>query len=313
LLDFYGGGEDLKRGIIRVLHSLSFVDDPTRILRAARLEQRLGFKIEEGTEELIENALGLLDKVSGDRIRNELYLILQEQDPARVLSRLDDLGVLAQIHPSLRCDDWIVEKFRLLREAHHSLFFPNSPESQARSNISRIQLASGENRPSPIAYLALLAFRLSAGEIETLIERLNLRSEDAKILRDVSELRSILPKLEESLPPSAIYHLLERYSPQAIPILWVATDSEKARDKIELYYRDLRYIETEINGEHLKRMGLEPGPIFGEILRALLDARLDGNVSTLEEEEALVKGILYRSQVNPRQRPFSARDSLDFG
>jgi tRNA nucleotidyltransferase (CCA-adding enzyme) len=137
-----------------------------------------------------------------------------------------------------------------------------------------------------------LAFRLTAEETESLIKRLKLRSGDAKILRDVSKLKTLLPRLEERLPPSAIYHLLERYSPQALSILWVATDSKQAREKIELYYRDLRYIEPEINGEHLKRMGLEPGPIFGEILRALLDARLDGNVSTLEEEEALVKWLI---------------------
>jgi tRNA nucleotidyltransferase (CCA-adding enzyme) len=285
LLDFYGGERDLKRGIIRVLHSLSFVEDPTRMLRAARLEQRLGFKIEERTEELIGNALGLLDRVSGDRIRNELYLVFQEEEPEKVLSRLDDLGVLAQIHPPLKCDDWLAEKFRLLREAHPSLFFQKSLEPRAK-------LASGGNRPSPLAYLALLAFRLTAEETESLIKRLKLRSGDAKILRDVSKLKTLLPRLEERLPPSAIYHLLERYSPQALSILWVATDSKQAREKIELYYRDLRYIEPEINGEHLKRMGLEPGPIFGEILRALLDARLDGNVSTLEEEEALVKWLI---------------------
>jgi tRNA nucleotidyltransferase (CCA-adding enzyme) len=83
LLDFYGGEEDLKQGIIRVLHSLSFVEDPTRMLRAVRFEQRLGFRIEPRTEELIDSALGLLDRVSSERIRHELYLILREEEPEK--------------------------------------------------------------------------------------------------------------------------------------------------------------------------------------------------------------------------------------
>jgi len=73
LLDFYGGEQDLKDKVIRVLHSLSFIEDPTRILRAARFEQRLGFTIETRTAELIDNALPMLSRVSGERIRHELY------------------------------------------------------------------------------------------------------------------------------------------------------------------------------------------------------------------------------------------------
>jgi tRNA nucleotidyltransferase (CCA-adding enzyme) len=83
LLDFYGGEEDLHEGIIRVLHSLSFIDDPTRILRAARLESRLGFRLDPRSEELIDDALPLLRRVSGDRIRHELELIFREDKPGR--------------------------------------------------------------------------------------------------------------------------------------------------------------------------------------------------------------------------------------
>ena len=102
LLDFYGGEEDLNDGVIRVLHSLSFVDDPTRILRAVRFEQRLGFTIEPRTEELIENAITMLDRVSGDRLKHELELIFHEAEPELALCRLTALGVLGRLHPRLR-------------------------------------------------------------------------------------------------------------------------------------------------------------------------------------------------------------------
>ncbi len=101
LLDFYGGLADLRAGLIRALHSLSFVDDPTRILRAVRYEQRFGFQIEPRSLELMADALDLLDSVTAARIRHELERILHEADPERYLKRLDALGVLAHIHPAL--------------------------------------------------------------------------------------------------------------------------------------------------------------------------------------------------------------------
>ncbi len=286
LLDFYGGEQDLKDGLIRVLHSLSFVEDPTRMLRAARLEQRLGFKIEERTEQLIGNALGLLERVSGERIRHELCLILQEAEPEKGLGRLEDLGVLAQIHPALRCNDWLSGKYRLLREA----------------------LEAGDWRPgggkqaSPVHYLALLTYRLIPEELETLIRRLKITRDDATFLRGVSELRPIIPRLaEEDLPPSAIYRLLEPYSGQSIFLIWVASDLALIRQRLELYHRRLQYVKPEIDGAWLQERGVEPGPIYRQILGVLRDARLDGQVSSLSEEEALFEKLLAETVEETRE------------
>jgi len=277
LLDFYGGEQDLKDGLIRVLHSLSFVEDPTRMLRAARLEQRLGFKIEERTEELIGNALGLLDRVSGERIRHELYLILEESEPEKGLGRLEELGVLAQIHPALRCNDWLSRKYQHLRKALDAGDW--GPD--------------GGERASPIHYLALLTYRLLSEELETLIERLKITRDDAARLREASELRPIMPRLaERDLPPSAIYRLLTPYSGQSIFLMWVASDSALIRQRLELYHRRLQYVKPEIDGAWLQERGVEPGPIYRQILGALRDARLDGQVSSLSEEEALVEKLL---------------------
>jgi tRNA nucleotidyltransferase (CCA-adding enzyme) len=283
LLDFYGGEQDLERGLIRVLHSLSFVEDPTRMLRAARLEQRLDFRLEERTEELIGNALGLLDRTTGERIRHELYLILEEEVPEEALRRLDELGVLAQIHPGLKCDDWLRERFRRLRD---------SLETGSR------KLEASERPDVEILYLALLTYRLSTPALESLVKRLTISSDDAALLRQVNELLSSTSELVKKRRPSAIYRLLKPYSGPAIFVLWTATDSEAVRERLELHHRTLRFIEPEIDGEHLKALGLKPSPLFGRILSALRDARLDGEVSTLEEEEALVEKLLAKGKTN---------------
>ncbi|MBC8248220.1 MAG: CBS domain-containing protein [Anaerolineales bacterium] len=288
LLDFYGGEQDLKRGLIRVLHSLSFVEDPTRMLRAARLEQRLGFRLEERTEELIGNALGLLDRTTGERIRHELCLILEEEAPEEALCRLDELGVLAQIHPGLRGGDWLRERFRRLR----ALLTGRESTIWSGGQVVLGQVAPPTIRPSDhltILYLALLTYRLSALDLESLVKRLKIASEDATLLRQVNVLRSLTGELAEERQASAIYRLLEHYPGPAIFLLWLATDSELVRERLELHYGTLRFVEPEIDGEYLKAMGLKPSPLFGHILSALRDACLDGKVSSLEEEEAFVE------------------------
>jgi tRNA nucleotidyltransferase (CCA-adding enzyme) len=282
LLDFYGGEQDLKRGLIRVLHSLSFVEDPTRMLRAARLEQRLGFRLEERTAELIGNALDLLDRTTGERIRHELYLILAEEAPEEALCRLDDLGVLAQIHPKLRCDDWLRDRFFRLRESLEAGGWEST---------------TGDQQPeTSILYLALLTYRLSAPDLESLAKRLKIASEDVTLLRQVNRLLFSTSELVKEHQPSAIYRLLKHYSGPAIFVMSIATDSESVRERLELHHRTLRFVEPEIDGDYLKAMGQRPSPLFGHILSALRDARLDGEVSSLEEEKAFVEELLAKSE-----------------
>jgi tRNA nucleotidyltransferase (CCA-adding enzyme) len=280
LLDFYEGEQDLKRGLIRVLHSLSFVEDPTRMLRAARLEQRLGFRLEERTEELIGNALDLLSRTTGERIRHELYLILEEEAPEEALCRLHELGVLAQIHPHLKCDDWLKERFARLRESIE--------DENWKAAIS--------DQPVHILYLALLTYRLSTSDLESLVERLKICSEEAGLLRQVNKLLFSSSELIKKRRPSAIYRLLKPYSGPAIFVLWVATNSEPVQERLELHHRTLRFVEPEIDGRYLKALGLKPSPLFGQILSDLRDARLDGEVSSLEEEESLVKELLAKAE-----------------
>jgi tRNA nucleotidyltransferase (CCA-adding enzyme) len=279
LLDFYGGEQDLRDGLIRALHSLSFVEDPTRIMRAARFEQRLGFVIESRTAELIDGALPMLGRVTGERIRHELYLILEEREPERVLCRLNDLGVLTHIHPHLGCTGDIVNLFQRLRQ------------SVAAGEWS-VPVAE-ERRPSPSHYLALLTYALSRAELEGLAERLKVFRDDLTLLRQVLDLRDREVELSKpGLKNHEIDALLRFSGTPALMVFWLATESELARERVWTYQKELRCIQPALDGEYLKSIGLKPSPLFSRLLQAVRDALLDGEIRTEDEEKALVDRLL---------------------
>ena len=288
LLDFYGGMKDLERGLIRVLHNLSFVEDPTRILRAVRFEQRLDFRIESRTLELIEHALDLLDRVSGERIYHELRLILQEEEPEKAIRRLAELKVLKRIHPALEGDGWVVEKFRQLREdlplAGEIGYEVNVPTTSQRAHY----------KPIGALYLAILTYKFSQEDVESFIARMHPPYSDAELIREVNSLKGRLSELAEGeLAPSAIYRILHPYSDRARFVIRVITESWLIKQRLDLYQRKLRFVKPEIDGHYLQQvMKVPPGPIYKRILNALRDARLDGRVSTIAEEEAIVRQIL---------------------
>ena len=275
LLDFYGGESDLRQGLIRVLHSLSFVEDPTRMLRAARLEQRLGFRIEARTAELLVGALDLLDRVSGERIYHELRLIFEEAEPERALRRLDELGVLRQLHPALQVDDWVVQRMLMLRNALHDTPWAGT-------------------RPGEIHYLGLLMAHLSEADQQALATRLRLRAAHVAVLEQVRSLLSTcLPQLSQPQRPSRIYQLLADYSSDSLLIAWLVSEDETGRAQLAQFQRELRGVAPIINGHYLRRhLRLPPGPLYRQVLDELRAARLDGQVVTLEDEQAWLQAWL---------------------
>jgi tRNA nucleotidyltransferase (CCA-adding enzyme) len=286
LLDFYGGENDLRQGLIRVLHSLSFVEDATRMARAARLEQRLGFRLEARTEELLRDALDLLDRVSGERIYHELHLIFGEAEPERALLRLDDLGVLRQIHPALRADEWFAGRCRELREG-----LGDTPWSWSApaSDSAEGEAAPGRG-PTDVHYLGLLTFRLAAEALDGIVDRVRIRGDDAAILHQIQALKVRLAELREPRRPSQIHRLLGAFDEATLLIGWLTCTDETARAQLAQFQRELRGVEPIIDGHYLRReLNLRPGPIYRRILEHLRAARLDGEVITLADERALVE------------------------
>lgn len=266
LLDPYGGEVDLQRGIIRVLHNLSFIEDPTRILRAVRFEQRFGFAIEARTAQLIDDARNLLNKVSGQRLRHEIDLIFNEAEPERALARLQELGVLEKIQTSLNADEWLASKFRMLREAY---------------------------TPTPILYLGVLVFRLRTSEVRALAKRLKLGKGETEILVQVVTLRLLERQLNNAnLVPSRVVELLERFDDAALAVFSIATDSEQTSQYVDRYRGEWRGVQAELTGNDLKTLGLPPGPRYKEILRSLRALRLDGTISDRAQEENFVRTLM---------------------
>jgi tRNA nucleotidyltransferase (CCA-adding enzyme) len=294
LLDFFGGEQDLRDGIIRVLHSLSFVEDPTRILRAIRLEQRLGFHIEPRTQELIASAVGLLARVSGERIRHELYLLFQEPEPEAGLSRMEELGALRHIHPGLRCDGWVQSKFRTLRQVVADWYEQSWQPVLIEEDHDALHGMPDPTDNMPQLYLSLLTYRLIPAELDTLISRIKVVRDDADLLHQVVALRDHLDRLQiAAVCPSEVVQLLAPFAGPAILVAWVASDSALVHEHLTRYWEVYRHVRPEMTGDDLKAMGLRPGPLYGRILSALRDARLDEQITSLEEEQQMARVIVH--------------------
>ncbi|MCZ7542637.1 MAG: hypothetical protein M5R40_03445 [Anaerolineae bacterium] len=277
LLDFWGGGRDLREGLIRVLHSLSFVDDPTRMLRAARLEQRLGFLIEARTLELIDRALPLLDRVSGARLRHELEAILHEEKPEVVLTRLHRLGVLAQIHPALSADAWLTAAMRALRKARTRPVWP--------------ALGGYDAEWWELPGFILMTFCLSGEDRRSVVRRFRVKRSTADALEMAQALRAQLPELAQPQRPSTLASWLAPFSDAVLVAGWAAAEPT-AREQIAHYATRLRDVQPIVDGNDLKALGLKPGPAFRRILDRLRAAWLDGEVKSAEEEHELLERLI---------------------
>lgn len=273
LYDFYGGRRDIARKLIRVLHNLSFIDDPTRILRAARLAARLGFVIEPRTRALIGDALeqGVLGRTTPQRIMHELRLILAEANPEPALALLDDLGVLRTMHPDLRWTPAIAEWFAAARQAA----FPD---------VSLSDL-----------YLALLVYPLTGDERAAFADRYRLPAGETRLLADLTLVRERLEALraeaggsDQRIADSAIDRALHGIGTAALRAAQIA-EPPPAPQWIQHYIDHLRGVKLAVDGKFLESLGLRPGPRFGELLAALRAARLDGIAVTREEQEAWMR------------------------
>jgi tRNA nucleotidyltransferase (CCA-adding enzyme) len=282
LLDFYGGVRDLEKGLIRVLHSLSFVDDPTRIMRAARYEQRLGFVIEPRTAQLIIAALPLMERVTGPRIRHELELALEEADPVPVLARFAELGVLAHIHPGLTWQESAENDFRRLE----SLLVN---ETWATALYGR--------KPTSV-FFAVWLVSLPATVREEVMERFSVRKHTREEVEGLADLLQRLAVLPAEAPPSVVEKTLRPYAPWPRIFLGARAIVEEypTGELLDRYWQEWRHVETALNGNDLREHGLKPGPQFAILLDHLLAARLDGRVHTRADEEQLLARLLARAE-----------------
>jgi len=278
LYDYWGGQRDIRRKLVRVLHSLSMVDDPTRMMRAVRFEQRFGFKIEERTVQLIEEARPLVRQVSGDRLRHELNLILSEERVLTMLARLQELDLLSSIHPSLK---WDAAHNPIMERA---LYGTIAPEWKLPEKLGNLSLRHG------LAYLCWFMY-LDLSEAENIILRLRMPNELQEVLRAVKQLQAELNSLLDA-PPSQVTARFDQTPSTALFLVDLFDPPAEIRGLIEHYLRVWRSVTPETNGDILRQMHIPPGPWYRHILGTLRAAWLDGRVSSTGEERELLQQLI---------------------
>ena len=271
LLDRFGSRQDLEDRLIRVLHEGSFVDDPTRIMRAIRYEQRLGFRIEPSTLALLSRDLHLLPSVGVDRLRREIDLFLLEPAPELPLLRAKTLGVLPTIDPALHLGARLSEIFK-----------------SARRQLGQVE---------PTIYLALLLYSVEAGEAMQFLERYRFPKESMRKVEDTLVIRDTEARIGTSaLRPSLVYASFKGLDRNSVRVFSIATTDNNARTRAVDYLSRLADVHPELTGKDLIALGVPRGPDIGRVLNRLLEARLDGLTSSREDEAALVKEWLTGSE-----------------
>lgn len=274
LYDYFGGMGDMDRKLVRVLHSLSFVDDPTRMLRAIRFEQRFGFRVEDRTLELMDEARPLLRQISGDRLRHELDLVLSEARAVDILQRLDELELLSSICADLRWDP-SKEEFLEFAWQHTSDEPWHLPGVVSSIPVRRI-----------LGYLIWLS-DLPGDVQERIAARLRFARPLCTMLEDLNNLSSHLDDLMDSSISQAA-GILDGYSMVSIYAAWCFHREDTVGEILKKYAGEWRHVRTCSDGRDLMQLGITPGPAYREILGELRAAWLDGRVRSKEEEKELL-------------------------
>lgn len=286
LVDFFDGQDDVRNKRIKVLHALSFVEDPTRVFRAVRFEQRYGFRMGVQCERFARNAvddLHLLRYLSGGRITHELELMMEERNMHLAFFRMAELGILAEVHPLLAIDNEkreTIERLRKVLEWYSHMYLPE------KSDLLMIMLL-------------VLSRRAPASDLEQVLARLQF-SEKRK--RDTLFARGVIISARQGLarwekndgPVSDLHRLLARAPLEVLLYLLTREDKPELHEKLTRYIYQGRQMKAGINGDDLVRLGLKPGPMFGRILEEVLAACLDDETLNREKQLELAANLAVR-------------------
>jgi tRNA nucleotidyltransferase (CCA-adding enzyme) len=276
LVDPYDGRSDLAARVLRVLHNLSFIDDPTRIFRGIRYEARYGFRFDEHTTRLARGCIdmGLVGDLSSVRLRDELVQLLEDPGAPGGIERLGELGVDRAIHPHLRGDPEaasLFERARRLRE-----------ELQVDVPVWRLGVA-------------VLGRHMTSDEAFDWLDRLKVRRREVdRIVGAITVAPLIVERLRaEELDPAQVVALADPFAPDA-PLLALAREEH---DALRDYFVRLRSVELEIGGADLLSMGLGESPRIGEVLAELRRRKLNGELEGRESELAAARELVAATAV----------------
>jgi tRNA nucleotidyltransferase (CCA-adding enzyme) len=273
LIDFFSARKDLKEKIVRVLHNLSFVEDPTRVFRAIRFEQRFEFTIGKLTASLMANAISMdfFRELSGKRVFAELQLILKEENPVPAIKRLNDFDLLKVIHPSIKLDTDLSATLKAAKKvlSWHDLLFLE------------------ESYKKWIVYFLVLVRKCKPHITKEICRRFELVPDDEKILctERFGADRCVF-WLERNLPvsDSVLYRKLTGFKTELILFMMAIAKNKAVKKSISHFFTDLRRTRITLKGRDLTKMGLQPGPVYRQVMEAVLDARLDGTLKSKKDE-----------------------------
>jgi tRNA nucleotidyltransferase (CCA-adding enzyme) len=271
--DFFGGFRDLSQRVVRVLHNLSFVEDPTRLLRAVRYEARLGFRMDGHTLSLARGSIEarLVGDMASARLRDELLDLLAEQRVAAALRRMAELGLDRALHPALDA----------------------GPEAVALVERARATAAEPPYRGlvrEPLVLLACMCREMSSDQVYEWLDRLRLRRSDQDVVAAAVTVGPLIAERlggEQERPPSELHELLDGQPPEALLAaeLRPGPASPVAR-RVRFYLERVRGARLEIGGDDLRRAGVPESPELGRALERTLALKLDGFVHGRDEELA---------------------------
>lgn len=282
LIDHYNGLNDLKRKAVRVLHSKSFIDDPTRILRAVRFEERFGFPIEPVTLGLIRLAVkrGAVHTVKPQRFFEEFRKNLKETEASRNLRRLSQFGVLKSLSNDIRFDG---QRFRLAHEAGRALAW-------AHKNLKDEAGLSGW-----LIYWMILCDGMSLERVTKLLERFAFTAVDRiKMTNAVSSSEAIKMLARRRLSTAQVFELLRSRSIEELLYIW--SKSPSIRSVVQKYLLQWRHVSLKITGDDLKKLGIPSGKIFKNILDEVLYSVVDGRCRLRSQQLAYAEAIYQQSQ-----------------
>ncbi len=278
LIDYFGGQKDIKERVIRVLHNLSFVEDPTRVFRAIRFEQRFGFKIGKLTLSLIKNAVDIncFKDLSGRRLFMELKLILMEDEPVKAITRMYQFDLLKFISVNIDYNDKLLKLMESIGDVIS--WFRLLYLEEACDTWKIYWFAFTSNLDSE-EYNSLIT-RLMMNDLECV--RMNAHRQDVWQLLD----RLFRTETDDNY---SIYTLLSQYDTEFLLFIMAKANNEKIKKVISNYFTKLKGMSVSVKGKDLKAMGFEPGPLYREIFACLLEARLKNRVNSKKEEVEFVR------------------------
>lgn len=281
IVDPYAGLNDLKNHTIRVLHDQSFIDDPTRIFRAVRFEQRLNFSFDQSTEGLLRAAIPGIELLSGERIQHELNLILSEADPVKPLLRLAELGILKAIHPGLT---FAYQAAGLIQQVS-STSLPEWPNSK------KCPLSSSSTLLPYSAWLSTLTAEVRS----QFLERIKFPHKERKSIQQALALIDSKDALA-STSPSRTTITLDKLTEDAICVSYHLSSDPAFSETLTKYITQYSCTFPSITGDDLIRRGLAPGPSFESILWSLRAAKLDGIVTSERDETDFLEQLLHSAK-----------------